>query len=333
MPASQAEIAAIRRHLGNRAEETAAAAHFTTAYKDGAHLILHSDRRADAIILEALIGDDPKNDLIPKIVRGLLAHRKQGRWSNTQENAFVLLALDRYFAVYEKATPDFVARAWLGEAYAGGHEFRGRTTERHQIEVPMSYLMREGGPQNLALSKEGDGRMYYRIGMKYAPESLQLKPADYGFTVTRVYEAIDNANDVRREEDGTWRIKAGAQVRVRLTMVAQARRYHVALVDPLPAGLEAQNPALATTGPIAQDPKEQSTGNWWWWRRPWFEHQNMRDERVEAFASILWEGVHNYSYVARATTPGVFVVPPSKAEEMYHPETFGRGGTDRVVIE
>jgi alpha-2-macroglobulin len=330
---SQAEVAAIRRHLDNRAEETAAAAHFTTSYKDGGHLLLHSNRRADAIILEALIGDDPKNDLIPKIVRGLLAHRKQGRWSNTQENAFVLLALDRYFAVYEKATPDFIARAWLGEAYAGGHEFRGRTTERHRIEVPMRYLMGEGGAQNLALSKEGTGRMYYRIGMNYAPENLQLKPADYGFTVTRVYEAIDNANDVRREEDGTWRIKAGAKVRVRLTMVAQARRYHVALVDPLPAGLEAQNPALATTGPIAQDPKEQSGGNWWWWRRPWFEHQNMRDERVEAFASIVWEGVHNYSYVARATTPGVFVVPPSKAEEMYHPETYGRGGTDRVVIE
>jgi uncharacterized protein YfaS (alpha-2-macroglobulin family) len=59
----------------------------------------------------------------------------------------------------------------------------------------------------------------------------------------------------------------------------------------------------------------------------------MRDERVEAFTSLLWEGVHNYSYVARATTPGMFVVPPSKAEEMYHPETFGRSGSDRVVIE
>jgi alpha-2-macroglobulin len=330
---SQAEIVAIRRHLVNRAEETAAAAHFTTQYKDGAHLLLASDRRADAIILEALIGDDPKSDLIPKIVRGLLAHRKAGRWESTQENAFVLLALDRYFAVYEKVTPDFVARAWLGDAYAGQHDFRGRTTERYQIDVPMRYLIGSGGAQNLVLGKEGDGRMYYRIGMRYAPENLQLKPADYGFTVTRVYEAIDNPNDVRREEDGTWRIKAGAKVRVRLTMVAQARRYHVALVDPLPAGFEAQNPSLATTGPIPQDPKEQDLGIWWWWRRPWFEHQNMRDERVEAFASLLWEGVHNYSYVARATTPGVFVVPPSKAEEMYHPETYGRGGTDRVVVE
>ena len=58
----------------------------------------------------------------------------------------------------------------------------------------------------------------------------------------------------------------------------------------------------------------------------------MRDERVEVFTSLLWEGVYNYSYVARAATPGVIVVPPSKAEEMYHPETFGRGVTDRVVI-
>jgi len=37
--------------------------------------------------------------------------------------------------------------------------------------------------------------------------------------------------------------------------------------------------------------------------------------------------------VARATTPGSFVVPPPRAEEMYHPETFGRGGTDRLVVE
>jgi uncharacterized protein YfaS (alpha-2-macroglobulin family) len=47
----------------------------------------------------------------------------------------------------------------------------------------------------------------------------------------------------------------------------------------------------------------------------------------------LWEGVHTYEYVARATTPGHFVVPPPKAEEMYMPETFGRGGSDRVIVE
>ncbi|HYO90460.1 MAG TPA: alpha-2-macroglobulin family protein, partial [Pyrinomonadaceae bacterium] len=116
---SQKELEAIRRHLNNRATETAGTAHFADSYKDSDYLLLYSNRRADGVILEALIADQPQNDLIPKIVRGLLAHRKQGRWENTQENVFILLALDRYFATFENVTPNFVARAWLGERFAG----------------------------------------------------------------------------------------------------------------------------------------------------------------------------------------------------------------------
>jgi hypothetical protein len=40
------------------------------------------------------------------------------------------------------------------------------------------------------------------------------------------------------------------------------------------------------------------------WRWTWFEHQNFRDERAEAFSALLWEGVYRYTYVTRATTPG-----------------------------
>jgi hypothetical protein len=109
----------------------------------------------------------------------------------------------------------------------------------------------------------------------------------------------------------------------------------VALVDPLPAGFEALNPALAVTPPI---PAEEEFGDggfarisYWWWR--WYEHDNLRDDRAEAFASLLWAGTYDYTYVARATTPGTFVVPPTKAEEIYAPETFGRSGSDTVIVE
>lgn len=43
--------------------------------------------------------------------------------------------------------------------------------------------------------------------------------------------------------------------------------------------------------------------------------------------------MHNYSYYARATTPGSFIVPPTRAEEMDHPETFGRSASDRVTVD
>ena len=341
---STAEVEAIKRFLMNRTTETAATANFVTDYGDGAWLIMYSNRRADGVLLEALLKADPQNDLIPKLVRGLLDHRVAGHWANTQENVFILLALDKYFEAYEKVTPDFVNKVWLGNAYAGEQIFKGRSVDSNLLNIPMNYLIEQGGAANLIFDKQGAGRLYYRIGLKYAPKNLKLAPADYGFTVLRKYEAIDNADDVKRNANGSWTIKAGARVRVRLTMVAAARRYHVALVDPLPAGLEILNPELATTEKIPEDTDENSNsvvtefgsrsyGNGYWWSRYWFEHQNFRDERAEAFTSLLWEGVYNYSYVTRATTPGEFVVPPAKAEEMYHPETFGRTGTDFVKIE
>jgi uncharacterized protein YfaS (alpha-2-macroglobulin family) len=321
------------RHATNRVSETAGAANFVTSYGDGNYLLLSSNHRVDAVMLESLIQEQPQLDLIPKIVTGLLAHRKAGRWLNTQENTFALLALDLYFQTYEKVTPDFVARVWLGNDYAGDLAFKGRTTDYFQINIPMKDVATHD-KQPLTIQKDGKGRLYYRVGMTYAPASLKLDAADYGFVVQRRYEGADDPKDVTRDAQGVWHIKAGARVRVKLTMVNENRRYHVALVDPLPAGLEAMNPALAVTGPIPQDPKEQKArGAYWWWYGPWYEHQNLRDERTEAFAALLWEGVHSYDYVARATTPGNFVVPPTKAEEMYMPETFGRAASDRVIVE
>lgn len=343
-PSSTVEVEAIIRHLMNRTTETAATANFVANYGDGGWLIMHSNRRADGVLLEAMIKAQPQNDLIPKIVRGLLANRKKGHWGSTQENVFILLAMDKYFNAFEKVTPDFVSRVWLGNTYAGEQVFKGRSIDSNVLNIPMSYLVDQGGTSNLFLDKQGAGRLYYRIGMKYAPKNLKLQAADYGFDVQRKYEAVDNKDDVKQNADGSWTIKSGARVRIRLTMVAQARRYHVALVDQLPAGLEILNPELATTEAIPADTGGGNTGvmevgsqsigrNYYWWRMNWFEHQNFRDERAEAFASLLWEGVYNYTYVARATTPGQFVVPPAKAEEMYHSETFGRTGTDFVNVE
>ena len=107
-----------------------------------------------------------------------------------------------------------MARVWLGDRFAGQHAFRGRTTERSTIAVPMSFVAASEGPQSLVLAKEGDGRLYYRIGIRYAPTDLFLEPADHGFAVERVYEAVDDPDDVRRDENGTWHVRAGARVRV-----------------------------------------------------------------------------------------------------------------------
>ncbi|HWR65203.1 MAG TPA: Ig-like domain-containing protein [Bellilinea sp.] len=333
---SEPQLDEIRRFVANRVVETPGAANFTTAYDDQTYLLLSSDRRTDAILLDALMEDDPQSDLIVKVVNGLLAHRVKGRWENTQENVFVLLALDKYFNTYESQTPDFVARLWLGNTYAGSNEFHGRTTDNYETLIPMTYVLSEtgaaGGTQDLILSKEGSGRLYYRLGLRYAPTDLDLDPLDMGFVVQRSYEAVDDPADVSRDNEGNWHIKAGARVKIHITLVADSRRYHVALVDPLPAGLEIINPALAVSQDVPQDDPTTLRYGWWWWGT-WYEHQNLRDDRAEAFTTLLWDGVYQYSYFARATTPGTFIVPPAKAEEMYSPEVFGRSSSDQVIVE
>ncbi len=156
---------------------------------------------------------------------------------------------------------------------------------------------------------------------------MKLEAADYGFAVTRSYEAVDNPEDVKRNADGSWTIRAGARIRVRVQMVNQSNRYHVALVDNLPAGFEIINSELKVSAKIEDEPP---TFRHW---GVWFDHQNLRDNRAEVFQDLLSAGVWNYTYVGRATTIGEFVVPPAKAEEMYSPETFGRSGTDFVKVE
>ncbi len=330
---SSEQVDLIKRNLLNRVAETANAAHFVTNYKDGEYVLLSSDRRADGVILEAFLKAEPNNELIPKIVRGLLANKTKGRWKNTQENAFVLLALDKYFQTYEKVTPNFVAKVWFGQQFAGEQKFAGRSVDSKSINVPMQFLQQTKEAQNSILDKQGEGRLYYRIGLKYAPKNLNLDAADFGFTVMRSYEAIDKADDVTQNSDGTWAIKSGARVRVRLQMVAPTRRYHVALVDNLPAGLEIINPELAVSESLPEDQKMPVGDGYNYSNSIWYDHQNLRDERAEIFKSLLYEGVWNYSYVARATTPGDFVAPPAKAEEMYSPETFGRSRTDFVKVK
>jgi hypothetical protein len=65
-------------------------------------------------------------------------------------------------------------------------------------------------------------------------------------------------------------------------------------------------------------------GSWdsGWWSP--FDHRELRDDRVVYFATILWKGVYTATYVARATTPGIFIRPPAHAEEMYNPDVHGR---------
>jgi len=142
---------------------------------------------------------------------------------------------------------------------------------------------------------------YYRVGITYAPARADVPALDAGFVVRRSYTAIDDPDDVVRVAGG-YKVKLGARVRVTVEEINTTARYGVALVDPLPAGFEAVNDALATSERSVARPDD---ARW--------DFRNMRDERSEAFAMTLAEGRHQLSYTARrASTPGTFPRRPGE---------------------
>jgi uncharacterized protein YfaS (alpha-2-macroglobulin family) len=318
------------RQLRNHLEETASTASINDALGSGFR-VFGSQRRTDALTLMGLLERSEQPDLCSKLARGLLAHRTAGQWRTVQENVFVILALGAYFQAFEKVEPQFTADYWLDQQQVATHQFTSRSVDRQATTLPMSWLSQQLAETSLTFVRQGTGRMYYRLGFQYAPRDLDLEAASHGFSVSRKYEAVDDPNDVTVDEGGVVRIKRGARVRVSLEMATHGIRHHVALVDRLPAGLEIINSNLPTSERL--DDLSTKRRPFPWWQSYWYSHQNLRDDRAEAFGLRVRPGLHHYSYVARAVNAGTFIVPPAKAEEMYAPETFGRTATTRVRIE
>eukprot|EP01091_Cochliopodium_minus_P005035 TRINITY_DN1498_c0_g1_i3.p1 TRINITY_DN1498_c0_g1~~TRINITY_DN1498_c0_g1_i3.p1 ORF type:complete len:2381 (-),score=691.25 TRINITY_DN1498_c0_g1_i3:21-7163(-) len=289
----------ILNYLYSNIHETAETANFVTSYgDDGKYVMFHSDRRTDGVLLDALLTVSPKNSLCPKIAKGLLAHKKRGRWANTQENSLILYALDKYFSVYESQVPDFIMRMWYGEDYAGEQVWKGRSTDTNIVNIGMKYVMEKD--KTLIIQKEGKGRLYYRLALNYSPTNLISDEMDRGFIVKRSYEAVDENSHLKKDNDGVWRMKVGEKFRVKIDLTTKSRRYHVAMVDKIPAGLEIINPKLKGQLSVSNRSNNPYSSRYYN-QYQWYEHVNFRDERAEAFQSLLWEG--NYSFLLSVGLP------------------------------
>lgn len=360
---SSKELEAIQNIFASSIDETSSTASvIESPYGNESYLFYYSANRMSAVVLESLIASQPTNEVIPKLVKGLLQTRRNGIWLSTQDNACSLVALSKYFAKFEKDEPDFIAQFWLGEAVSFEQKFSGRSLDSNDMKIPMDYLQKHLNDNLLTIAKKGIGRLYYRIGVKSASTELKLPASDRGFSVERSYLPVDSPDDVTRGTDGTLHVKAGATIKVSVKISAPGWRYHVAMVDPFPAGFEALNPDLSGTRSVSEngeantggeepsnDNVETSSANsspgegsaptvsideepMCFWRGTWFDHQNLRDNQAEAFATSLPGGKVEYTYYVRATTAGKFIVPPCRVEEMYNSETFGRTATEFVEI-
>jgi alpha-2-macroglobulin len=340
---------ALLKEILNSAKESAKGVSFAESNSRTGATLFHSDTRTTAVVLQALTDISPQHPYVAKMTRYLTGVRQgSGEWRNTQEAAFSLMALTQVLRTKEKDAPDFQASVVLGANQLVNQAFKGRSTEMKSSSVPMRTLL-EGKEQKLSFKKDGTGVLYYSAVMRYAQKSPPTTSLDNGLFVQRWFEPFNGGGQAKK-------FYAGDLVRVRLRVATNQERHWTAFEVPVPAGLEPVDTSLSTTAGLARGPREQSRGvsadveegeggeeddgevgdgsDYAYRFYSPFTHTEMRDSKVVFFADHLNPGIHTVSFVARATTPGSFVLKPARGTLMYEPEVFGRseGGTFEVIL-
>jgi uncharacterized protein YfaS (alpha-2-macroglobulin family) len=297
-----------------------------------------SSVRPAAQLLTALLAIDSAHALIGPLVERLTQSGRVAQpWEwNTQDYGSAVHAL----SAFERRQRQGSAR---------GITVRAGT--RQVLRIDSLGLLRDsttrltnlvsGSDARLRLSLSAGSRglpVYYYLTVKEIPLNRPVRPDATGIAVERWYESFTDGKPVTE-------VMEGDLVRVRLRITVPETRHFVVLDDGLPAGLEAIDLTLRTSAPPGvgltepelgdeernrDEAEVQGPGYHWYygsWDSGWwspFDHKELRDDRVVYSATILWRGTYAVSYVARATTPGVFIRPPAHAEEMYNPGVHGR---------
>jgi uncharacterized protein YfaS (alpha-2-macroglobulin family) len=256
-------------------------------------------RDAAALVTLASEGRAPQKTIDDAVLR-IDAARTLAASTSTQENAWLVLA----------------ARALAKQLNSISLNINGETRQ--------GTLYRNLRPDDLASSyavqNNGDGNVQAVVSVSGSP--LTPEPAaESGFKIERSYHTLaGEAADPSKARQNQRFV-----VVLKLTE-PQPRFGRVIVADYLPAGFEIDNPRLVSSG-------ETSALDW---IADGVEPVNseFRDDRFTAAFDRSAESspVFTVAYVVRAVSPGRYVLPQAKVEDMYRPDRFGRTATGAIEI-
>ncbi len=308
-------------------------AHWEEARAD--YWTMGSDTRSTALALQALGRADPASILVPNAVRYLMSLRDHGHWASTHETAVTLLALAEYVGQSGELKASYSYRVALNDK-----TLREGNVDSTNLDTPIDLVVKladlaQGTDSKLRIQRQADagqvggGRLYYTLRMRSFQDAASVQPLDQGVSVRREYVMVDTAT-LSPTGQLTNQAALGELVQVRLTLSLPEDTPYFMVEDMLPAGLEALDTSLKTSSAAARDPAISGTDTqpYWWY----FGRTEVRDNRVALFASDLPRGTYTYTYLARATTPGVFQALPTTAMRTYAPEVFGRSAGAQFTV-
>jgi uncharacterized protein YfaS (alpha-2-macroglobulin family) len=306
----------ILQELVDEIKIDARGAHFEEKNEGYWRFSMNTNNRTTALVLQAMVRNMPDHDMIPKLVRYLLAVREQGHWDTTQSTVATLFALTEFLKDSGELDADYTAKVTMNDEEVLSQDFNTENILSKQEVAKAFEELSEESYTSVLLGKEGEGRLYYDLSMDYFLTQDKIEETDQGIGIAREITPLDETEKGFHVQ-GTYKTK--------LTITVPEARHFVAISSPLPAGFEPIDFTLQTSQQYLADEVNQSEEPYYWWNQLWyFNHKEFRDDEIFLFADYLPAGVYEYEYLTRATTSGKFRERPAHAWEMYYPETFGQ---------
>jgi alpha-2-macroglobulin len=255
-------------------------------------------RDAAALVTLASEGRAPQKTIDDAVLR-IDSARALTNGTSTQEDAWLVLA----------------ARALAKQLNAISLSVNGEVRQGTFYKS-----LRADDPAPLAVANQGEGNIQAVVSVSGSP--LTPEPAaEQGFKIERSYHTLDG------EPVDPGKTKQNQRFVLVLKMTESQPQFgRVIVADYLPAGFEIDNPRLVSSGEtgtlawIADAAEPVST--------------EFRDDRFTAAFDRNKESspVFTVAYVVRAVSPGRYVLPQAKVEDMYRPDRFGRTATGDIEI-
>jgi uncharacterized protein YfaS (alpha-2-macroglobulin family) len=304
-PIGKAQIAAALGMLGDKArsdrvylaalEQLSPQPKLETSRSDYGSVL----RDAAAFVTLASEGRAPQPTVDTGIAR-IDAARALASATSTQEDAWMLLAARSLAKQLSAISLNVAGETKQGALY--------RTLRPEQLAAPF------------AVTNNGTGNVQAVVSVSGAP--LTPEPAaENGFKIEREFHSLDG------EMADPSKAKQNQRFVVVLKMTEPKPQYgRIMVADYLPAGFEIDNPRLVSSG---------QTGT-----LPWISdaaepvNSEFRDDRFTAAfeRNSAAAAVFTVAYVVRAVSPGKYVLPQAKVEDMYRPDRFGRTATGSIEI-
>ncbi len=299
IPEQAARLEEAQQILRSRLTYAGTTLKFSTEADDFWWWLMDSPDSNAARLILAVLDDPAWKDELPRLVVGSLGRQRNGAWLTTTANLWGSLALDKFSARFESVP---VAGTTL--ANAGGQPQSLDWAKRPQGGVMT--LPWPDKPARLSVQQEGSGKPWLTVQSLAA---VPLKaPLRAGYSVNRTVSAVE------QKVPGSW--SRGDVLRVRLEIDAQTDMTWVVVSDPVPGGGTLLGSGLGRDSEIAE-----RSGRGQDLAFATFEERSF--EAFRSYFEYLPKGKHVVEYTVRLNNPGKFLLPPTRVEAMYAPETFG----------